>query len=255
MTDLVLVSVASFFAGLMDAIVGGGGLILVPALFSVFPGALPATLLGVNKGAATWGTALAAAQYAMRVKLRWRSLVPAAVTASIGSILGAWVVTEVPPLALRKLTPILLCVILAYTVLNKNLGKQQANRFSDSTEAYVTSILGFLIGLYDGFFGPGAGSFFVFMFVRAVGYDFLLASASAKVVNTATNLAALILFAIKGHIWWSYVAAMAAANIVGSLIGARLALRHGPEFVRTIFILVVAALVLRTGYDAFSAAR
>ena len=115
----------------------------------------------------------------------------------------------------------------------------------------MAASVGALIGFYDGFFGPGTGSFLVFLFVRLLGYDFLSASASAKLVNTATNLAALLLFVAKGHIWWHFVAAMALANVVGSLLGTRLALKHGTGFVRVFFMLVVSALILKTGYDAF----
>jgi hypothetical protein len=112
-------------------------------------------------------------------------------------------------------------------------------------------LIGLVIGFYDGFFGPGTGSFLVFLFVRLLGYDFLNASASAKLVNTATNLAALILFAAKGHVWWHFMLAMALANVAGSLLGTRLALKHGAGFVRGVFIVVVTALILKTGYDAF----
>ena len=112
-------------------------------------------------------------------------------------------------------------------------------------------MLGGVIGFYDGFFGPGTGSFFVFLFVRWLGYDFLHASASAKLLNTATNLAALLLFAWKGHIWWHFVLAMAIANVVGSVLGTRLALKHGSGFVRIVFIFVVSALILKTTYDAW----
>jgi uncharacterized membrane protein YfcA len=115
----------------------------------------------------------------------------------------------------------------------------------------VASAIGLVLGFYDGFFGPGTGSFFVFMFVRWLGYDFLNASACAKLLNTATNLAALTLFAWKGHVWWHYALTLAVANVVGSLLGTRLALRHGAGFVRGVFLLVVSALILKTGYDAF----
>jgi uncharacterized membrane protein YfcA len=113
------------------------------------------------------------------------------------------------------------------------------------------SLIGATVGFYDGFFGPGTGSFFVFLFVRLLGYDFLSASAGAKLLNTATNLAALALFAATGHVWWTVAAVMAVANIAGSLAGTRLALRHGSGFVRIVFIAVVGALILKTGYDGF----
>jgi len=250
MLDLLTVTLASLFAGFVDAIVGGGGLILVPALFSVFPNAAPATLFGTNKGAAVWGTAWATGQYAKKVTMRWAALLPAAVAALAGSLAGAWTVTLVSANGLRRALPFVLLAVLIYTVVRKDLGRHHAPRFSGRAEAVVASTVGLTIGFYDGFFGPGTGSFFVFLFVRLLGYDFLSASASAKLLNTATNAAALALFAFTGHVWWHIAAVMAVANVAGSLLGTRLALKHGAGFVRGVFIVVVAALIAKTGWDA-----
>lgn len=251
MPELLFLAAAALFAGFVDAIVGGGGLILVPALFGVFPAAAPATLFGTNKGAAVWGTAWATLQFARRVSLRWHALLPAALAALAGGFAGAWTVTVVSPDGLRRALPIILLAVLLYTLARKDLGRAHAPRFGGRREAAVASAVGALIGFYDGFFGPGTGSFFVFLFVRLLGYDFLHASASAKLLNTMTNIAALVLFASTGHVWWHYAVAMAAANIAGSLLGTRLALRHGAGFVRGAFLVVVGALILKTGYDAF----
>ena len=249
--ELLIVSMASLLAGFVDSIVGGGGLILVPALFAVFPAAHPATLFGTNKGASVWGTAFATWQFSRRVEMRWAALLPAAGAGFVASFAGAWLVTVVSPDYLRKLLPLVLLVVLIYTVAKKDLGRTHTPRFSGAAEQWVAASVGTLIGFYDGFFGPGTGSFLVFLFVRLLGYDFLSASASAKLVNTATNLAALLLFVAKGHIWWHFVVAMALANVVGSLLGTRLALKHGTGFVRVFFMIVVSALILKTGYDAF----
>jgi len=249
--ELLIVSMASLLAGFVDSIVGGGGLILVPALFAVFPAAHPATLFGTNKGASVWGTAFATWQFSRRVEMRWAALLPAAGAGFVASFAGAWLVTVVSPDYLRKLLPLVLLVVLIYTVAKKDLGRTHTPRFSGAAEQWVAASVGALIGFYDGFFGPGTGSFLVFLFVRLLGYDFLSASASAKLVNTATNLAALLLFVAKGHIWWHFVVAMAVANVVGSLLGTRLALKHGTGFVRVFFMIVVSALILKTGYDAF----
>lgn len=249
--ELALVSLASFFAGFVDSIVGGGGLILVPALFAMFPTTHPATLFGVNKGASVWGTAAATLQYARRVNMPWHALLPAAAVGFAGSMAGAWTVTVISPDFLRRALPLVLLGVLAYTLARKDLGRHHAPRFSGRQEAAAACVLGATIGFYDGFFGPGTGSFFVFLFVRWLGYDFLHASASAKLINTATNLAALTLFAWKGHVWWHFVLAMAVANVVGSLLGTRLALKHGSGFVRIAFIVVVSVLILKTAYDAW----
>jgi uncharacterized membrane protein YfcA len=249
--DFFVVSVASLFAGFVDSIVGGGGLILVPALFATFPGAHPATLFGTNKGASVWGTGFATWQYSHRVRLRWAALWPAALGGLVASLAGAWLVTMVSPDFLRKLLPLVLLLVLLYTLFKKELGRHHAPRFAGAQEQWLGAGIGLLIGFYDGFFGPGAGSFLVFLFVRVLGYDFLSASASAKLVNTATNLSALALFIAKGHIWWHFVLLMALANVLGSFLGTHMALKHGTGFVRVVFLLVVSALILKTGFDAF----
>jgi uncharacterized protein len=249
MQDMIIITLASLLAGFVDAVVGGGGLVLVPTLFSVYPQTAPATLLGTNKAAAIWGTALAARQYAKRVTLRWPTLLPSATAALVGSFLGAWTVTLVSANGLRKALPFILIGVLAYTLLKKEMGRTHAPRFSGRQEMLAGCVIGLTLGFYDGFFGPGVGSFFVFLFVRWLGFDFLNASSSAKVLNTATNLAALVLFSLKGHIWWQVAAVMAVANVVGSLAGTHMALKHGTGFVRAMFIGVVSLLILKTGYD------
>ena len=255
MPDLVVLALAAGFAGFVDAIVGGGGLILVPALFSVYPNGAPATLFGTNKAAAVWGTAFATAQFARRVKLAWGALLPATLAASAGSLAGAWGVTLVSAQGLRRILPFVLLGVLVYTLARKEMGRRHEPRFSGRAEALVASTVALAIGFYDGFFGPGTGSFLVFLFVRLLGYDFLHASASAKLINTATNVAALALFAWTGHVWWHIAAVMAVANVAGSLAGTRLALRHGAGFVRGVFIVVVAALICKTAFDAFVGSR
>ena len=249
--EILLVSLASLFAGMVDSIVGGGGLILIPALFATFPTAPPATLVGTNKSAAIWGTAFATYQFSKKVELRWAALFPAAAAGLLGSLCGAWTVTQVDPSFLRKALPFLLFALLIYTVAKKNMGQLHEPKFQGKKEAMVAASIGLLIGFYDGFFGPGTGSFFVFAYVRLLGYDFLNASASAKLMNTATNFSALALFTLQGHVWWHLALPMALANVLGSLIGTRLALKHGAGFVRYVFMAVVGALILKTAYDGF----
>lgn len=251
MIELFSVALASLLAGFVDAVVGGGGLVLVPALFSAFPQAAPATLFGTGKAASVWGTAWATVQYSKRVSLNWPRLLPATAVALVGSFAGAWTVTQVSADGLRRALPFILVVLLIYTLARKEMGRSHQPRFSGATETLVAASIGLVIGFYDGFFGPGTGSFLVFLFVRVMGYDFLHASASAKLINVASNAAAFILFAAKGHVWWQIAALMAVANVLGSLIGTRMALAHGTGFVRGMFVLVVSALILKTGWDAF----
>lgn len=249
--DLLLVTLASLLAGFVDAIVGGGGLILLPAMFATYPGAHAATLLGTNKSASIWGTVFASVHFARRVDIRWRTLFPAMGLSFSGALGGAWVVTLISPEFLRKSLPFILLAVLIYTLVKKELGRHHAPRYQGRQELLAAGAIGLVIGFYDGFFGPGTGSFFVFLLVRWLGYDFLHASASAKLLNLSSNLAALILFTIKGYVWWHFALALALANIAGSVLGTRLALRHGAGFVRIVFILVVGALILKTGFDAF----
>jgi uncharacterized protein len=251
--DLVLVSLASFLAGTVDSIVGGGGLVLLPALFAAFPAAPPATLLGTNKSASIWGTAMATWQYSRRVQMDWAVLWPAMCTALAASFVGAWSVTLIDPAFLRRSLPFILFGVLLYTLARKELGRVHAPRHGQMRARAIACAIAALVGFYDGFFGPGTGSFFIFLLVRFLGYDFLNASVSAKVLNVTTNAAALVLFAAKGHIWWQLGLTMAVANVAGSLLGARLALRHGPGFVRVVFVLVVSALIVKTGLDAYGA--
>jgi uncharacterized membrane protein YfcA len=248
---LLLVTLASALAGFVDAIVGGGGLILVPALFTCFPGQAPATLFGTNKAASVWGTAWAARLYAQRVRMNMATIGPAAGAAFAGAALGAWFVTQVPATGLRLALPFVLAGLLLYTLARKDLGRVHAPLRSPRAERWIAVAIGAGIGFYDGFFGPGTGSFFVFLLVRWLGYDFLHASAAAKLMNVSTNLAALVLFSSTGHVIWPMAAVMAVANVLGSFYGTRLALRRGAGFVRGVFILVVTLLIARTSYDAW----
>lgn len=249
--EFAFLAVAAFLAGLIDAVAGGGGLVQIPALFSAFPGMPPATLLGTNKVASIAGTANAAIRYGRSVRIYWAATAPAVVAAFIFSMAGAWALTMIPAEPLRKALPFVLVSLLVYTVAKKDLGTEHAPSLSGTRERIAALLAGAVIGFYDGVFGPGTGSFLMIVFVRVFGYDFLHASASTKVVNMATNLAALLLLASKGHIWWQLGLVMAVANVAGSQVGSRLALRHGSGFVRKVFIVVVSALILKTAWDAF----
>lgn len=254
MMDLGLVVAASFLAGVMDAMVGGGGLVTVPALLSTYPSLPPSLLLGTNKCSSVFGTAVAAVRYARRVKLDWAWLLPAAIVAFAGSWLGAWTLTKVDPQLLRKLLPIILVFVLIYTLMHRQFGLMHSPLHTRKRKLLLAMAVGGMIGWYDGFFGPGTGSFFIFLLIRLLGIDFLHASASAKVLNAATNLSALLLLAATGHVWWQVGLAMALANIAGSLLGTALALKHGALLVRRVFIVMVSLLVLNAGWQAYFAA-
>ena len=251
MMDFWILGIAALFAGMIDAVVGGGGLIQIPALFSTLPTVAPATLLGTSKLAGVWGTTVAAVTFARRVKVQWTTATPAAVAAFACSFMGAYTVTRIPPDFLRQLLPFILIAVAIYTFKRKDFGSVHAPAYIGLKERLLAVAAGGAIGFYDGFFGPGTGSFLVFVFVRFFGFDFLGASAVAKVVNVACNVAALLWFGYSGNVLIQIGLMMAVCNIVGSVIGTRLALRHGSGFVRKIFLWVVSALILKTSYDAF----
>jgi uncharacterized membrane protein YfcA len=252
MFDFAVLAAAAFLAGLVDAVVGGGGLIQIPAMFAVFPKEVPATLLGTNKLAAMCGTTVAAVKYSRRVQVAWSTAAPAAVAAFALSFVGAWTVTRVPGDFVRSLLPLILLAVAVYTFKKKDLGAVHAPVHSGMTERLLATGVGAAIGFYDGFFGPGTGSFLIFMFVRFFGFDFLGASVAAKIVNVACNISALLWFGYSGHLIWKLAALMAVCQIGGSLIGTRLALKHGSGFVRKLFLVVVSLLIVKTAYDSFT---
>lgn len=244
---LALACAAAFLAGLVDAVAGGGGLIQLPALFVLFPDAAVPSMLGTNKVASIAGTAAALAKYARAVPLPWHTAGPAAAAAFVGSFGGARLATMVPTGWMRPVVLGLLVPVLLYTLTNKGFGeKAREARFRGTLPA---ALLGAGLGLYDGFVGPGTGSFLLFAFVAWLGMDFLGASASAKLVNVATNLAAIVAFSIGGHIRWDLALPMAVCNVAGSQIGTRLALKRGAPFVRKLFLVVVTALLVRMTWE------
>jgi len=251
MVDYLVLGVAAFGAGLVDAVVGGGGLIQLPAMFTVFPNTAPATLIGTNKLASIAGTSVAAVSYARRVKIAWSVATPAAMAALVFAFLGAYTVTHVSPNFMRTALPLVLLLVAMYTFAKKDFGSVHAPIHSGAREQMLALVVGSAIGFYDGFFGPGTGSFLVFLFVRVFGFDFLGASAVAKVVNVACNFAGLLWFGYSGHLIWQLGLTMAVAQISGSIIGSHMAMKHGSTFVRKLFLVVVSVLIAKTGYDAW----
>lgn len=250
--DLLMLLAAALFAGFVDAVAGGGGLIQVPALLVALPAEAPATVFGTNKLASIFGTGNAALRYARRIALPWAIALPAAAAAFAFSFVGAMAVAWLPRNFVRPLVLALLVLVLLYTMLRPAFGVVSGARLTPEQERPRALLMGAVLGFYDGFFGPGAGSFMIFAFVHWFRLDFLHASSAAKVVNFATNAAALAYFIPSGHVLWVTGLAMAAFNIAGALLGARLALRHGSAFVRGVFIVVAAMLIARLGYDMFA---
>ena len=248
---VLVATLASAAAGFVNSIAGGGGLVSVPVLLGLYPQAAPATLFGTNKAAMICGTLQAAGSYSRHVRLPWRMLGPAMVAAIAGGLCGAWAVTLVASDWLRPLLPVLLGLVLVHTLWHGEAGRVHAPRHAPGREAALGTAIAAGLGVYDGFFGPGTGSFLIHLLVRVLGFDFLHAVACTKILNAATNLGALAAFLWTGNVWWPLAVPMAVANVAGSWLGSRLALRHGSLFVRRVFVVVVAALVLKTAYDAY----
>jgi uncharacterized membrane protein YfcA len=241
--------VAAFGAGLVDAVAGGGGLIQVPALFSALPTEMPATIFGTNKGSSVFGTANAAWRYARRVAIPWDIALPAAGAAFVFSFAGAATVAWLPKDVVRPLILVLLLVVAAYTALRRDFGIAPA--VAPQRGLWAVLLVGAVLGFYDGFFGPGMGSFLIFAFVRWFGLDFLRASAAAKIVNGSTNLAALAYFVPSGHVLWALALSMAVFNVVGAYVGTHLAIRRGSAFVRGVFLFAMVLLIAKFGYDTW----
>lgn len=245
----------AFLAGFVDSIVGGGGLIQVPALLLLLPpsqASHAAVVLGTNKISSIFGTGLAVRQYAARVPINWRTLAPAALSAFAFSFAGAHTLTSIPKDVLRPIILFLLVAVTIYTATRKDFGERHAPRHDPVRERNWGILVGVVIGFYDGFFGPGTGSFLMFIFIGWFGFDFLAASASSKVINFATNLSAVGYFAATGNILYHYGLPMAACNMLGSFAGTRLAILKGNRFVRTFFLVVVGAMVLRFGWEVLA---
>ena len=248
---LAVLSCGALFAGLIDSMVGGGGLVQIPALFTALPREVPATLFGTNKIASVFGTANAAWRYSRRVSMPWGTTLPAAAAAFACAYLGAMCVAWLPRDLLRPMILVMLIGAAAYTFWRKDFGAMHRPQHAGRREFFYAVIVGGVIGFYDGFFGPGTGSFLIFLFIRFFGFDFLHASAAAKIVNVATNLAAIAYFAPNGYYLPVLAVIMAVANVLGSFLGTHLALRHGSGFVRKVFLIVVSALIVKFAWDTF----
>ena len=241
----------AFFAGLVDSVIGGGGLIQVPALLVMLPGVPVATIFGTNKIVSVTGTSVALAQIARKVEVPWRMLFGAAIVAGIFAFIGARAVTLLDPKLLKPIILVLLIGVALYTFMRKDFGSLHAPKWPESTQRWIAMGVGAVLGFYEGFFGPGTGSFLIFAFVGLLGFNFLTASASAKVINITTNLAATAWFAWSGNILYKLAIPMAIFNVAGALVGARLAIKKGSGFLRVFFLIIMIALILRYACDIF----
>ncbi|WP_373278155.1 TSUP family transporter [Zhihengliuella halotolerans] len=248
---LVLIIVVGFAAGWVDAVVGGGGLIQLPALLLV-PGVTPVQALATNKMGSIFGTTTSSITYYRRVHPDLRTGVPMALVALAGSFGGAIVATLLPPEVFKPIIVAALVAVAIFTAVKPTVGELTKLRHTGARHHAVAATIGLVIGFYDGMIGPGTGSFLIIAMVVFLGYNFLESSAKAKLVNMATNLGALAFFLPTGHLLWGLGLALGLANMVGGYTGARMAISKGSRFIRVVFLIVVAALIARLGYDVVS---
>jgi uncharacterized protein len=242
---------ASFFAGFIDSIAGGGGLIQLPALLIGLPKSETAEVLGTNKLSSVFGTSTAAVLYRKQIKPDPKVLIAMGVPALLGSAGGAMLASKIPTSSMRPMVLVLLIVVAIYTWFKPDLGKFENLRHLPRRRVQIAALAGVIIGFYDGIFGPGTGSFLMLILVASLGYAFITASAIAKVVNVATNVGAILVFGINGAVIWQIGLIMGVANISGAVIGARLAIKGGSTLVRKVFLLVTVALIVKVGIATF----
>ena len=249
--EIVILCIAAFAAGFIDSIVGGGGLVQTPTVLVTLPGYPLSVLLGTTKIPAILGTSVAAFQYAVKVVIKWRLLGLMLPIALVAAYTGSMTISRVSSTFMKPVFFCMLIVVLIYTYRKKDFGTANVRSISAKKEQQYGALFALLIGFYDGFIGPGAGSFLVLFFISVIGFDFLKASAHAKLVNVATNLGSIIFFTGNGSILYQYAVPMAVFNFTGSLIGARLAILKGNKFIRIFFLIVITGTIIRFGYDIF----
>ncbi|WP_291036678.1 TSUP family transporter [Herbiconiux sp.] len=250
-TVALLVLLAAFAAGWIDAVVGGGGLLQLPALLLI-PGISPVQALATNKLASVFGTTTSAITWYRRTRPDLRTALPVAGIALVGSYAGATLASLLPAAVFKPIIVVALVVVAVVTIARPALGSSIKLRHSGRKHHLIAGVLGLVIGFYDGLIGPGTGTFLIIALITALGYDFLLASAKAKIVNVATNLGALAFFIPHGELLWALGLAMGVANMAGGYLGSRMAVARGNRFIRIAFLTVVAVLIVKVGYDVWT---
>jgi uncharacterized membrane protein YfcA len=248
---LIFILIAAFSAGFVDAIAGGGGLIQLPALLISFPDREVAEVAGTNKLGSIFGTSAAALNYRRNIKTDPKLLLAMVLPAFIGSGSGSLLATQISTEQLKVAIVVMLVAVFAYTLARPDLGKVEVLKGAAKRQRTVGAIAGLTIGFYDGFIGPGTGTLLMIVLVAALGFAFIGASAIAKVVNVATNFASILVFGISGSIMWVVGLAVGICNLAGGIIGSRVAIRRGSDFVRKFNLVVTFALIVRVLFDLF----
>lgn len=255
-TTLVVLCLAAGAAGWIDAVVGGGGLLLLPALLLGVPHVPAAHILGTNKAVAIVGTSGAAVAYARKAPVKVGAALRIGLAALAGSMTGAFFAAGISSEVLRPVIMVVLLAVAAFVMLRPRFGRASgegtAPRVTRARTVLAIVLVGGGIGLYDGLFGPGTGTFLVLALSAVLHLDLVTASATAKIVNVCTNGGALAMFAYQGNVMWQLAGLMAVFNLAGGLVGARMALSRGSEFVRAVLLVVVFSLVAKLAFDQWN---
>lgn len=241
----------AFLAGFIDSIVGGGGLVQIPAFFVLYPQLSVPNVISTNRLASAVGTSVAAWNYARSVKIPWRTVLFAGISAAICSYVGATIQSMLPSSVLKPIILVLIIAIAAYTYRNKDLGQTEHFHIPPEQIPRWAAGIGAVLGFYNGFIGPGTGSLLVFGFVSLIGYSFLTSSAISKIINVVADVSSLVFFLVNKHVLFHLALPMMACNVAGSYLGSRMAVLRGNGFIRKVFLVVVAGIVLRFAWDVF----
>jgi len=248
---IVLASLAAFFAGFVDAIVGGGGLVQVPAMFVLFPQMPVSVVIGTNRTASFVGTLVAGYQYARKIAIPWRVVASAGIGAAIFAYAGAFFASLIAPNLLKPVMLFVMLLLVIYTIFNKELGRSTTSPTENIALLFKSFVLGACLGFYNGFIGPGTGTLLVFGFSAWLKFSFLSGSGISKFVNAIADIASLVFFLMKGLVLFHIALPMLVCNVAGSYLGSRLAMLKGNAFIRIVFLCVVASLMMKFGYDWF----
>jgi uncharacterized protein len=249
--EIIILCAGAFAAGFIDSIIGGGGLIQTPVTLVTLPQHPLASVLGTTKIPSIFGTSIAALQYSLKVNIQWKLMALMCSIALAAAYAGSKTVSLVSNSFMKPVIFCMLILVAIYTYTKKDFGIATTKTINKKNTAVYAAVFAILIGFYDGFIGPGAGSFMILFFISVLGFDFLKASAHSKLVNVSTNLGSILFFSGSGNILYQYAIPMAVFNFTGSLIGSRLAILKGNKFIRVFFLLVIAGTIIRFGYDIF----
>lgn len=249
--ELYLLCAFAFLAGFIDSIVGGGGLVQIPAFFVLYPQLSVPNVISTNRLASAVGTSVAAWNYARSVKIPWKTVGYAGLAAAICSYLGATVQSLLPSEVLKPVILVLIVAIAVYTYRKKDFGQEERHWVAPEKLVWWASGIGAILGFYNGFVGPGTGSLLVFGFVSVIGYSFLSASAISKIVNVIADVSSLVFFLFHKQVLFHLALPMMVCNVAGSYVGSRMAVLRGNAFIRQVFIVVVTGIVARFAWDVF----